>query len=80
MVSQRFLVTVLSASLGTLAAGAEPDATDVAEFEAHVRPFFAKHCVKCHGEKKQKADFALHDIDGLVTSVGIRGNSCFDCS
>ncbi len=42
--------------------------TDLGEFEQHVRPFLATHCVHCHGEKKQKADFSLHDIDGLVTS------------
>lgn len=48
--------------------GEEPLKTDVQEFEKHVRPFFEEHCVRCHGEEKQKAKFALHDIDPLITN------------
>jgi len=45
-----------------VAARAEQD-----EFDAHVKPLLTKYCTDCHGEKKQKADFFLHDIDGNVT-------------
>ena len=41
--------------------------TDTQAFRDHVQPFFAEHCVSCHGEEKQKADFVLHDIDGIIT-------------
>ena len=47
-------------------AAAEP--TDQAEFDEHIHHFLATHCVACHGEKKQKAKFALHDIDGAITN------------
>ncbi|MDG2123543.1 MAG: DUF1588 domain-containing protein [Verrucomicrobiales bacterium] len=58
------------AAFGLVVAGGangEVVATNLGEFEAHVEPFLAKHCVGCHGADKQKADFAVHDIDGLVT-------------
>ena len=42
--------------------------TDLVAFREHIQPFFAEHCVSCRGEKKRKAKFALHDIDGSVTS------------
>lgn len=38
------------------------------EFNGQIKPFLAEHCVRCHGEKKQKADFTVDDINGLVTS------------
>lgn len=42
--------------------------TELKDFETHIKPFLAEHCYSCHGEKKQKADFAVHDIDGLITN------------
>ncbi len=42
--------------------------TDLNEFSKRVQPFLAKYCISCHGEKKQKAKFFLHDIDGRVTN------------
>ena len=30
-------------------------------FETEVKPIFEKHCVECHGPKKQKSDFRLDD-------------------
>ena len=30
-------------------------------FESEVKPIFAKHCLECHGPKKQKSDFRLDD-------------------
>jgi hypothetical protein len=60
---------LLAGSQGSLRAEeADVVPTDVAEFEQSIEPFLAKHCVKCHGEKKQKADLVLHDIDGVVTT------------
>lgn len=62
-------VFAVSWSFGTVElVGQEVVTTDVKEFEKHVRPFFDQYCVRCHGDKKQKADFALHDIDPLVTN------------
>lgn len=42
-------------------------ASELKDFELHIKPFLAEHCYSCHGEKKQKADFAVHDIDGLIS-------------
>jgi len=41
--------------------------TNLSEFNEHIQPFLNTHCVKCHGQKTQKAEFALHDIDGSIT-------------
>ncbi|MDB6175798.1 MAG: hypothetical protein JWL59_5109 [Chthoniobacteraceae bacterium] len=32
------------------------------EFEQRVVPFFQEHCIRCHGEKKQKGDLRLDTI------------------
>ncbi len=37
--------------------------TDPGTFNNLVKPFFKEYCTRCHGEKKQKADYAIHDID-----------------
>ena len=54
----RFHQSFLSALL--LAAAALPAAVS---FESEVKPIFEKHCVECHGPKKQKSEFRL-DGDG----------------
>ena len=43
------------------------------DFKEKIAPFFEKHCYKCHGENKQKADrrfdllsFPISDEDQLV--------------
>ncbi|MGI9240670.1 MAG: DUF1588 domain-containing protein, partial [Verrucomicrobiales bacterium] len=41
--------------------------TDLGEFSGRVQPLLNEFCAGCHGEEKQKADFALHDIDGSIT-------------
>ncbi|MDB4531789.1 DUF1588 domain-containing protein [Akkermansiaceae bacterium] len=41
---------------------------DLLEFKEWIKPFLSENCVRCHGEKKQKADFTVHDIDGLITN------------
>ena len=47
-----FLFGSLLGSFGQLAA---------VTFESEVKPIFEKHCVECHGPKKQKSDFRLDD-------------------
>ena len=42
--------------------------TNSADFKSGIQPFLEQHCVKCHGEKKKKAKFFLHDIDGVITN------------
>jgi cytochrome c553 len=37
------------------------DLLAVVSFESEVRPIFEKHCVECHGPKKQKSEFRLDD-------------------
>ena len=32
-------------------------------FDSTVKPFLAKHCYKCHGEKKQRGDISLHKLN-----------------
>lgn len=35
-------------------------------FEKHVRPLLIKHCVECHGSKKQFAELRLDSLDHLL--------------
>jgi hypothetical protein len=65
----RSLLTPVLCGMITVAGAAEEAvvATNLGEFEKRVQPFLAAHCVKCHGKKRQKADFFLHDMDGAVT-------------
>ena len=51
-IHQAFLSALL------LAAAALPAAVS---FESEVKPIFEKHCVECHGPKKQKSEFRLDD-------------------
>ena len=41
-------------------------------FEANIRPLFAEHCTKCHGDKKQKAELRL-DRYGSIMEGGEGG-------
>jgi len=41
---------------------AEEPAGAAASFESVLKPFFADHCVACHGEKKQKGDFRIDTL------------------
>lgn len=41
-------VTIQSPSPG---AGSEPAVPGVDDYEDRVKPFFKKHCIKCHGPK-----------------------------
>lgn len=55
------LLAVALSSLAT-AQDARQGATGPDAFAKLVRPFFAEHCVRCHGERKQKGDVALHAL------------------
>ena len=61
------LLSILGVSLQ-----ASPNLTQL-DFKEKIAPFFEKHCYKCHGENKQKADrrfdllsFPISDEDQLV--------------
>ena len=52
-------IAILLAAL-TAAAVSLPASQD---FDALITPFVEAHCVKCHGEKKQKGDIRLDILD-----------------
>ncbi len=35
------------------------------DFAAKTKPIFEKHCISCHGEKKQKGGITLHDLNSI---------------
>jgi mono/diheme cytochrome c family protein len=45
-----------------LAADGVSGAAEPPDFVKVVKPFFAEHCIKCHGEKKQKGDLRLDTL------------------
>lgn len=51
-----------------LALGVEIQAADSPDFEKDVAPFLEQHCVRCHGQDKQRGDFR---VDTLSRDVGI---------
>ena len=54
-------LNLLKLCLGTLAAsGSALAAAD--EFDTALKPFLAEHCLRCHGEKKQKGDLRLDTL------------------
>ena len=55
------MVLFLAAALSSATARAVP-AENEAGFEHLVKPFFAEHCSKCHGEKKQKGDLRVDTL------------------
>ena len=52
------ILATLGAAPGRLTAQGQPS------FARDVQPFFAAHCVRCHGDKRQKGDVTLHDLEG----------------
>lgn len=38
-------------------------------FAPHAKQFFKAHCTKCHGEKKQKGNVTLHDLEAEFQSA-----------
>src|SRR5262249_45668442 len=57
------------------------DTSDAArDYERIVKPFFAAHCLKCHGETKPKGDFRLDNlpIDLTVPKNATHWTDIFD--
>jgi hypothetical protein len=67
-------ITVLAVGL-TLAAGLTR-AADKIDFEKDVAPLLAEHCVKCHGEEKQKGKLRL-DLKAEALKSGKSGKPVF---
>ena len=68
----RKVVSALLLSTLAVSLHASANLTQV-DFKEKIAPFFEKHCYKCHGENKQKADrrfdllsFPISDEDQLV--------------
>lgn len=75
----RPFVTALAAALLSFdrvraadAAALPPAASRAVDFERDVRPLFTKHCLECHGPKKQKSDFRV-DVRNVVYAGGAGG-------
>ena len=64
----RLFVPCFVALVASSAAGA----ADRVDYATQVRPLFEKHCVSCHGEKKQKAGLRL-DLGTRVVKGGLNG-------
>jgi cytochrome c553 len=59
------LAALLTLLCGPLhAADATPEQTEF--FEQQIRPLFAEHCAKCHGEKQQKGGLRLNSRDAIL--------------
>jgi hypothetical protein len=43
-----------------------PVAAAAAEFERDIRPLLQRHCVECHGAKKQKGELRLDALHVLL--------------
>ncbi len=63
-----FQLILLISLLKIDAVSADDQEAKLATFTKRVQPFLRQYCVGCHGEKKQEANFALHDIDPIITN------------
>ncbi|MDE0915823.1 MAG: hypothetical protein OSB57_11680 [Planctomycetota bacterium] len=52
--------------LGIILCLFSPQDPGVEFFEANVRPLFATHCTKCHGEEKQEAELRLDRFGSIL--------------
>ena len=57
-------LSLLLSPLGSVTSNAKDVPAGEAGYAAHVKPFFNKYCVECHGPKKSKGDITLHTLDG----------------
>ncbi|MCA8974110.1 MAG: DUF1592 domain-containing protein, partial [Planctomycetes bacterium] len=63
-----FIAAGLAALLGGApAAQAGPPEPGI-DYETAVRPVLAEHCFRCHGDRKQKGDIRLDDLDPQMTT------------
>ncbi|MCP4887844.1 MAG: DUF1553 domain-containing protein [Planctomycetaceae bacterium] len=67
----RFVITVVSVCLIQVGATCYAE-SDEDFFEARIRPLLVKHCVACHGDKKQEGGLRLDSRDGWMRG-GDRG-------
>ena len=61
--------TDIAFALGVIALSAAPDRLRAqqaapARVPVDIQPFFDAHCVRCHGERRQKGDVSLHQLAG----------------
>ncbi len=66
--SQAIVLFQLVLQCPLVACGAAPIAPGTDGYDAHVRPFFKAHCIKCHGPDKSKGELTLHTLDGDLAS------------
>ncbi|MDB6116267.1 MAG: hypothetical protein JWO08_48 [Verrucomicrobiaceae bacterium] len=69
--SPALLVSTLVLALQGGASGVEAGSGTM---DSLIKPFFAQHCNKCHGEKKQKGDLRLDDLIVNFDSPKIMGH------
>ncbi|MFT5468262.1 MAG: hypothetical protein ACI8UO_003371 [Verrucomicrobiales bacterium] len=63
------LIALMLVAFGVTSAAAEPAIPIGAPgFRSDVAPFFAAHCVGCHGPEKTKGKIALHTLDGDLSA------------
>ena len=48
--------------------------SSAADYAGVVKPFFAKHCISCHGEQKQKGDFRVDNLPADFNSPAAAGH------
>ena len=68
VVLQHFLFTSFFALLTVSVASEKTPIT----YNDHVKPIFRQHCLKCHGDDKQKAGINLHMLMYLKEAVQVR--------
>ena len=66
--SQAIVLFQLVLQCPLVAFEAAPIASGTDGYDAHVRPFFKAHCIKCHGPDKSKGKLTLHTLDGDLAS------------
>jgi hypothetical protein len=62
----RHLIASLALSTPFVSMGATPGARE--GLDSLVKPFFEQHCTACHGEKKQKGDLRVDDLQVQLDS------------
>lgn len=58
----------------TFGASGAPSSSAQADFDQTVKPFFQQHCVKCHGESKQKGDLRVDTLPLDFVNTAVAGN------
>lgn len=69
-----FLVTAIVAATPMYGATGAPSTGAGADFDQTVKPFFQTHCVKCHGEAKQKGDLRVDTLPPDFVNMAVAGH------